>query len=189
MNNDLNTLIESQEDPIYICNEDDNVVYQNKAAKKLWPNSLNVVCYKRFHHLSTPCSWCPRLDRKGSGQVTILPLNRIFQIKAQTLESGNTAFLMREITQEQRLLNSLIDLRKILDTMVDVTIIFGMDGTITFANKEAENLLSPSGGLIGEDILQLIDPVEHIHVSRIIREIFSKEYIQFESVLLDANSV
>ena len=176
-------IVDALDNPIYVCNPDDVLVYLNKAANSLWANAVGEICYKRFYYKEKPCIYCPRRDRKGDGNAVLPPLNRIFRIKADKIDDELTCFIMYEETGLKQFEGRVDELKWVLSSISDLVILMDMNGKIYLSNKSADDALSHFGELKGTSILEYLDPGEHARLSSTIRRLFASKIILFETLL------
>ena len=52
-------VFDSIDEPIYLCDPDNyEVLYTNQALRSLFGDVLGKKCYRLFHNIDTPCSFC-----------------------------------------------------------------------------------------------------------------------------------
>lgn len=179
----LRTIFESMSDGVFLCSDNHEIVYLNKAMKnQLEASGLNnQKCFTTVYGFNRPCKWCTK-NRNNQSENVIDEIynpsnNRIYQVSKTSFkihEESLTLHISRDITEikqaENLITQSEEKFRNIFNHSNDAIMITNLNGHYLEANKKA---LSRSGYSKSEFLeMNLHNVVNYSNSNRI------EEYVQ-----------
>lgn len=125
--NQLNNILDSMKDGVYIVDPEYNLQYTNPYLVSLFGTIVNRKCYEYFHNLNKACSWCKSADVFAGHPIHwewSSPENgRVYDLLDTPLNNAdgtiNKLAILRDITERTRTEEELEKHRKHLEVLVN----------------------------------------------------------------------
>ncbi|MFC2027106.1 PAS domain S-box protein [Chloroflexota bacterium] len=125
--NQLNNILDSMKDGVYIVDPEYNLQYANPYLVSLFGTIVNRKCYEYFHNLNKACSWCKSADVFAGHPIHwewSSPENgRVYDLLDTPLNNSdgtiNKLAILRDITERTRTEEELEKHRKHLEVLVN----------------------------------------------------------------------
>ena len=110
------SMMEAQEDPIYICSSDFRIEYMNPVMENLiGQDALNKHCYKMIHNFDKKCEWCSHHkvmeDQTTTREVQIQNTEKIYHVASAPINHNDGTVsklsVYRDITEVKKLSSML----------------------------------------------------------------------------------
>ena len=107
------SMMESMDDPVYICSPDYHVEYMNPAMIKKTEglNAVGELCYKAIHELDEKCPWCVHDEvQQGENQLTEMDSpkdNRTYNVSHFPVHNADGSIskltIYRDVTETRKM--------------------------------------------------------------------------------------
>jgi PAS domain S-box-containing protein len=207
------TTFDSISDSIALIDADQRILRCNLATKKLvgrdFKDIINQPCWKLFHDSDVPIPECPMEKAKSSRHsetATIRHLDRWLEVTVEPLLSSSSELtgavhIVRDITEQVTLLNSLKDLNELFNLFMKYSPIYcyikeisDSESTVIQASANFVELVDvPAAEMIGKNMHQLFpqefadkittDDLKAVTEQRVLRlevELNGKSYITYK---------
>jgi len=182
--NKLTAIFEAMEDGIYIVNKNYDIQYLNPALKKEFGSHEGEKCYKYFHDLDEPCTFCKNKDVFAGKTVhwewTSPKNGKTYDLIDTPMKNADDSIvkleIFRDITEHKKVEQILKKSKEIAESYLNVAaeMIITLDtkGNISLLNESGHRLLGyKTGELIGRSWFDICLPERE---REDVREIFKK---------------
>ncbi len=199
----LDLLFASMNEAVIVEDDDYRISFMNKAAKEMFGDQTDSLCYQSLMGRDEPCQTCPidEITNKGNKNFSYCAQfkgGQWLELSASSVKNsdGSQAIIeiARDITEnkilESELKQSEERYRHFLENANDAIISLHTGGTINFFNKKAEEIFGYSRSeIMGKSILHLLPESAREVQSEYLKKFFDTQSFENKGLMLQGTGM